>query len=137
MGLYLFIPRGLTFLGHANLEALLQPAVLAAVACDLVNLTVFISVAGVHHVLLNTATEETLEHQEARHERGEGRGECTIQLSYKGCDIWLLRFQPAPPFITLLSCESKTENQIFPFQKNSVLERLVLLTLQPSHELTP
>lgn len=59
-------PRRLTFLGHANLEALLQPAVLAAVACDLVNLTILVSVAGVHHVLLDTATEETLEHQEAR-----------------------------------------------------------------------
>lgn len=51
---------GLTFLGHADLKALLQPAVLAAVACDLVNLTVLVSVAGVHHVFLDTAAEETL-----------------------------------------------------------------------------
>lgn len=65
-----FSPRGLTFLGHADLKALLQPAVLAAVACDLVNLTVLVSVAGVHHVLLDTAAEETLEHQEARDKRG-------------------------------------------------------------------
>lgn len=59
-------PVGLTFLGHADLKALLQPAVLAAVACDLVDLTVLVSVAGVHHVLLDTASEETLVHQEAR-----------------------------------------------------------------------
>ncbi len=65
--------EGLTFLGHADLKALLQPAVLAAVACDLVNLTVLVSVAGVHHVLLDTAPEETLEHQEARDKRGEGK----------------------------------------------------------------
>lgn len=64
---------GLTFLGHADLKALLQPAVLATVACDLVNLTVLVSVAGVHHVLLDTAAEETLEHQEAKDKRGEGR----------------------------------------------------------------
>lgn len=68
-------PGGLTFLGHADLKTLLQPAVLAAVACDLVNLTVLVSVAGVHHVLLDTAAEETLEHQEARDKRGEGKRE--------------------------------------------------------------
>lgn len=68
-------PGGLTFLGHADLEAFLQPAVLAAVACDLVNLTVLVSVAGVHHVLLDTAAEEALEHQEARDKRGEGKRE--------------------------------------------------------------
>lgn len=67
--------KGLTFLGHADLKALLQPAVLAAVACDLVNLTVLVSVAGVHHVLLDTAAEETLEHQEARDKRREGSRE--------------------------------------------------------------
>ena len=71
-----FIPGGLTFLGHADLKALLQPAVLAAVACDLVNLTVLVSVAGVHHVLLDTAAEETLEHQEARDKRGKGQMGC-------------------------------------------------------------
>lgn len=65
-------PGGLTFFGHADLKALLQPAVLATVACDLVNLTVLVSVAGVHHVLLDTAAEETLKHQEARDKRGEG-----------------------------------------------------------------
>lgn len=51
---------GLTFLRHADLEALLQPAVLTAVACDLVDLTVFVSVAGVHHVLLDAPPEEAL-----------------------------------------------------------------------------
>lgn len=68
-------PGGLTFLGHADLKALLQPTVLAAVACDLVNLTVLVSVAGIHHVLLDTAAEETLKHQEARDKRGEGKRE--------------------------------------------------------------
>lgn len=69
------VPGGLTFLGHADLKALLQPAVLAAVACDLVNLTVLVSVAGVHHVLLDTAAEEALKHQEARDKREEGKRE--------------------------------------------------------------
>lgn len=63
----------LTFLGHANLKALLQPAVLAAVACDLVDLTVLVSVAGVHHVLLDTATEETLKHGEGPRQKGRGQ----------------------------------------------------------------
>lgn len=66
-------PGGLTFLGHADLEALLQPAVLAAVACDLVNLAVLVSVAGVHHVLLDTAAEETLKHRETKDKRGRGQ----------------------------------------------------------------
>lgn len=66
-------PGELTFLGHADLEALLQPAVLAAVACDLVNLAVFVSVAGVHHVLLDTAAEETLKHRETKDKRGRGQ----------------------------------------------------------------
>ena len=51
----------LTFFGHANLKALLQPTVLAAVAGDFVDLTVLVSVAGIHHVLLDTAPKETLE----------------------------------------------------------------------------
>lgn len=68
--LNLFYNGGLTFLGHADLEALLQPAVLTAVACDFVNLTVLVSMASVHHVFLDTATEETLKHQEARNKRG-------------------------------------------------------------------
>ena len=50
----------LTFFGHADLEALLQPAVLAAVARHLVDLAVLVAVAGVHHVLLDTAAEEAL-----------------------------------------------------------------------------
>lgn len=50
----------LTFLGHPDLKALLQAAVLAAVACDLVDLTVLVAVAGVHHVLLDAAPKETL-----------------------------------------------------------------------------
>lgn len=56
---------GLTFLRHADLEALLQPAVLTAVACDLVDLTVFVSVAGVHHVLLDAAAEKSLDNKES------------------------------------------------------------------------
>ena len=52
--------RTLTFFGHANLKALLQPTVLTAVAGHFVDLTVLVSVAGVHHVLLDTAPEKTL-----------------------------------------------------------------------------
>lgn len=51
----------LTLLGHPHFQALLQPTILAAVAGDLVDLTVLVSVAGVHHVLLDTAAEEALE----------------------------------------------------------------------------
>lgn len=50
----------LTFFGHANLKALLQPTVLAAVAGNFVDLTVLVSVARIHHVLLNAAPEKTL-----------------------------------------------------------------------------
>lgn len=85
-------PGGLTFLGHADLKAFLQPAVLTAVACDLVNLAVLVSVAGVHHVLLDTATEETLKHQEARDKRGQGERKrerlCFVAMSSnQGRDI--------------------------------------------------
>lgn len=82
--------RPQTFFGHADLKALLQPAVLAAVTSDLVNLAVLVSVTGVHHVLLDTATEETLKHQEARHKRVRWQGKkriCRLQLSKRGCDI--------------------------------------------------
>lgn len=51
----------LTFLGHADFKALLQTAVLAAVACDLVDLAVLVTVAGVHHVLLDAAPKEALQ----------------------------------------------------------------------------
>lgn len=51
----------LTFLGHADLKALLQAAVLAAVACDLVDLAVLVTVTGVHHVLLDAAPKEALQ----------------------------------------------------------------------------
>lgn len=50
----------LTFFGHADLKALLQPTVLAAVAGNFVDLTVLVSVARIHHVLLNAAPEKTL-----------------------------------------------------------------------------
>lgn len=50
----------LTLLGHPHSEALLQPAVLAAVAGDLVDDAVPVAVAGVGHVLLHTAAEEAL-----------------------------------------------------------------------------
>lgn len=92
------VPGGLTFLGHADLKALLQPAVLAAVACDLVNLTVLVSVAGVHHVLLDTAAEETLEHQEARDKRREGVREREI-VFYSQVIKLLFFFLTRPPFI--------------------------------------
>ncbi len=51
----------LTFFGHANLKALLQPTVLATVAGHFVDLTVLVPMAGIHHVLLDTAPKETLE----------------------------------------------------------------------------
>lgn len=60
VGLYLLELRGLTFLGHANLKALLQTTVLAAVAGHFVDLAVLVSVAGIHHVFLDTAPKETL-----------------------------------------------------------------------------
>lgn len=66
-------PGALTFLGHADLKALLQPAVLAAVACDLVNLAILVSVAGVHHVLLDTAAEEALKRREEKGKGGKGK----------------------------------------------------------------
>lgn len=65
-------PRALTFLGHADLKALLQPAVLATVACDLINLAILVSVAGVHHVLLDAATEEALKHREGKGKSRKG-----------------------------------------------------------------
>lgn len=54
------ISETLTFFGHADLKALLQPTVLAAVAGNFVDLTVLVSVACIHHVLLNAAPEKTL-----------------------------------------------------------------------------
>lgn len=73
-------PGALTFLGHADLKALLQPAVLAAVACDLVNLAILVSVAGVHHVLLDTAAEEALKHREGKGKSRKGeRGRETVR----------------------------------------------------------
>lgn len=79
----------LTFLGHADLKAFLQPAVLAAVARDLVNLAVLVPVAGVHHVLLDTATEETLEHQEAKDKgvRGGRRRRRMRSRRRTNCDL--------------------------------------------------
>lgn len=56
----------LTFFGHANLKALLEAAVLAAVSSHFVDLTVFVTVAGVNHILLNTAAKETLEGTEKK-----------------------------------------------------------------------
>jgi len=50
----------LTFFGHPHFQALLQPAVLTAVAGDFVDDAVLLSVARVDHVLLNTSPEETL-----------------------------------------------------------------------------
>lgn len=51
----------LTFFGHANLKTLLEATVLAAVSSHFVDLTVLVTVAGVNHVLLDTAAKETLE----------------------------------------------------------------------------
>lgn len=53
-------PSPLTLLGHSNFEALLEPAVLAPVACHLVDDAVLVPVARVHHVLLDAAAEEAL-----------------------------------------------------------------------------
>ncbi len=50
----------LTFFGHPHFQALLQPAVLTAVAGDFVDDAVLFSVARVDHVLLDTSPEETL-----------------------------------------------------------------------------
>lgn len=49
-----------TFLGHAHFEALLQPAVLAAIPGYLVDDTVFVTVTCIHHVFLDAAPEEAL-----------------------------------------------------------------------------
>lgn len=51
----------LTFFGHANLKTLLEATVLAAVSSHFVDLTVLVTVAGVNHVLLDTAAKKTLE----------------------------------------------------------------------------
>lgn len=56
----------LTFFGHADFKALLQPTVLAAVAGHFVDLTVLVSVAGIHHVLLDTAPKETLKNDKRK-----------------------------------------------------------------------
>lgn len=55
----------LTLLGHPHSEALLQPAVLAAVPGDLVDDAVPVAVARVGHVLLHTAAEEALRKRQA------------------------------------------------------------------------
>lgn len=78
---------GLTFFGHADLKALLQPAVLAAVACDLVNLAVLVSMAGVYHVLLDTATEEALQRLKARNNSRECNRKKMVRIVIKGRDI--------------------------------------------------
>lgn len=51
----------LTLLGHAHIQALLQPTRLAAVPGHLVDDAHLVAVACVRHVLLDTAPEETLE----------------------------------------------------------------------------
>lgn len=53
-------PATLTLFGHAHFEAFLQPAVLAAVPGHLVDDTVLVPVTRIHHVLLDTASEEAL-----------------------------------------------------------------------------
>lgn len=50
----------LTLLRHPHGEALLQPAVLAAVPGDLVDDALSVAVARVGHVLLHAAAEEAL-----------------------------------------------------------------------------
>lgn len=50
----------LTLPGHAHFEALLQPAVLAAVPGHLVDDAALVPVTRVHHVLLDAAAEEAL-----------------------------------------------------------------------------
>lgn len=63
-------PSTLTLLGHAHFEAFLQPAVLAAVPGHLVDDAVLVPVTRIHHVLLDTASEEALG-------TGEGVGSST------------------------------------------------------------
>lgn len=58
--------QALTLLGHSRGEAPLEPTVLTAVPCDLVDDAVPVPVAGVHHVFLHAAAEEAL-----RRQRGE------------------------------------------------------------------
>lgn len=55
----------LTLLGHANIEAFLQPTGLTPVPCDLVNDTDFVSVACVYHVLLDAPPKEALTQRNA------------------------------------------------------------------------
>lgn len=87
-------PGALTFLGHADLKALLQPAVLAAVACDLVNLAILVSVAGVDHVLLDTAAEEALKHREEKGKGGKGKrgGQVMRYSQTRTCFFYLVLF---------------------------------------------
>jgi len=59
------VTKTLTFFRHAYFQAFLQPAVLAAVPRDLVDDTALLSVAGVHHVLLNAPSKKALR-REAR-----------------------------------------------------------------------
>lgn len=69
----------LTFFGHSYFQALLQPAVLAAVARHFVNDAVLLPVAGVHHVLLDTSPEETL--QTDKHAMsGATRNSCLVSF---------------------------------------------------------
>jgi hypothetical protein len=56
----LALPVALTFLGHAHFEALLQPAVLAAIPGHLVDDAVLVSVTCIYHVLLDATAEEAL-----------------------------------------------------------------------------
>ncbi len=93
----------LTFLGHANLEALLQPAVLATVACDLVDLAVLVTVAGVHHVLLNTATEETLQQTSKRERVGQLKSRSTTIISLTQAVSILFKVADPELFLLMMS----------------------------------
>ena len=71
----------LTFFRHSYFEALLQPAVLAAVTRHLVDLAVLVPVAGVHHVLLDTAAEEALSKAKCIYRSDDLFSKCVGMLS--------------------------------------------------------
>lgn len=64
----------LTLLGHSDFQALLQSTVLAAVAGDLVDDAVFLTVTSVHHVLLDASPKEALRDRVRQMRTGVGEG---------------------------------------------------------------
>lgn len=87
----------LTLLGHAHFEALLQPAVLAAVPGHLVDDAVLVPVTCVHHVLLDAAAEEALGTE------GREPGQLHPQIGYTAGPATV----PTPLVVTYLSRPGK------------------------------